>query len=64
MPDQPQTLGVVHAGGLLQDATLARQTPAIMRAAFAPKHYGAANIKRVRAFAVNTQHSLLCHKLP
>ena len=64
VPNQPQILGVVHAGGLLQDATLARQTPAIMRAVLAPKHHGAANIKRVRAFAVNTQHSLLRHKLP
>ena len=64
VPDQPQIFGVVHAGGQLQDATLPRQTPAIIRAVFAPKHYGAANIKRVRAFAVNTQQLLLCHELP
>lgn len=52
MPDQPQILGVVHAGGLLRDATLTRQTPAITRTVFAPKHYGAANIMRVRALPV------------
>lgn len=40
---------VLHAGGLLQDATLARQTPALARAVFAPKHAGAANLLRVRA---------------
>ncbi len=45
---------VVHAGGLLQDATLNRQTPLIARAVFAPKHAGATNLLRVCA-------ALLCH---
>ncbi len=40
---------VVHAGGLLQDATLLRQTPLIARAVFAPKHAGATNVLRVCA---------------
>ena len=62
VPDQPQILGVVHAGGLLQDATLARQTPAIARAVFAPKHCGAANVMRVRAFA-EAQQVLLSREL-
>lgn len=40
---------MVHAGGLLQDATLLRQTPLIARAVFAPKHAGATNVLRVCA---------------
>lgn len=39
----PPISGVIHAGGALADASLANQTVADMRAAFAPKVYGALN---------------------
>lgn len=34
---EPEIQGIMLAGGVLQDATLAKQTAASMRAVFAPK---------------------------
>ncbi len=36
--------GMLHAGGVLHDAIMLRQTPSQVRAVFAPKHAGAANM--------------------
>jgi len=35
---------MLHAGGVLHDAIMLRQTPSQVRAVFAPKHAGAANM--------------------
>ena len=36
-PDQPPVVGLVHAGGLLADATLLKQQASGVQAVFAPK---------------------------
>ena len=36
-PDQPPVIGLVHAGGLLADATLLKQQASGVQAVFAPK---------------------------
>lgn len=37
---------ILHAGGVLHDAPLARQTPELLREVLAPKAYGARNIEQ------------------
>ena len=39
--------GLIHAGGILKDATIARQTAQHIREVYAPKHYGAVNLAKV-----------------
>ena len=43
----PELVGVLHAGGVLQDALLPNQTAAGVRAVFAPKASGSANLARL-----------------
>ena len=39
--------GCLHAGGILNDALLTRQTSHHVRQVYAPKHYGALNLAQV-----------------
>lgn len=39
--------GYLHAGGILNDALLTRQTSDHVRQVYAPKHYGALNLAQV-----------------
>ena len=47
----PQLAGVLHAGGVLQDALVPNQTAGGMRAVFAPKVNGTENIGRYACHA-------------
>ena len=49
----PQLQGIMHASGVLVDATFSNQSAGSLRAAFAPKTFSAANLHRA------TQHSPL-----
>ena len=40
--------GILHAGGILDDALLIRQTPDHVRRVYAPKACGGANLLQVR----------------
>lgn len=42
--------GILHAGGVVQDATILRQTPSIMRAAMGPKSFALKSILRQTQF--------------
>ena len=48
--------GTLHAGGLLADGTVGRQTIAMMRSAVAPKLNGAKNLFRLLGGAPATEH--------
>ncbi len=57
---QPLT-GVVHAGGVLEDASLRNQTAAHVRHVFAPKLSAALGLAQVRAESVLIcAHSMQC----
>ena len=43
--------GTMHAGGILNDALLARQTSFHVRQVYAPKYYGAHNLMEVRSLS-------------
>ena len=47
----PHVAGVLHAGGVLSDGLLANQTPAGMKAVFAPKVNGVRNLEQYSRFA-------------
>lgn len=57
--------GLLHAGGILNDALLARQTPEHVRKVFAPKAYGAWNLAQVCFLyaATSSHHIVLTAKL-
>ena len=44
--------GYLHAGGILNDALLTRQTADHIRQVFAPKHYGAVNLAQVAVISI------------
>lgn len=39
--------GILHAGGILNDALLSRQNPGLVREVYGPKYYGAKNLLQV-----------------
>ena len=56
-----QLLGVLHAGGTLNDATLQNQTPAHVRNVFAPKASGANSIIQVHSLPTYKKSYLIRH---
>lgn len=56
---QASLYGLLHAGGLLHDAPLQRQTPRLLREVFAPKASGAQLLRLHACYAAPLQHCVL-----